>query len=236
MIPTPAQTRRLQLDLVSVHGIDVDGQDPRTPGGPVAAIVKWVNDRLDLAQCLHSPSEPIQNLLRQKQGAVIRELKWCGHKCLNKVIIYANNYERGPDAQDDRAWLRAIDQWTVNEESSLLTLLHALSLVTCRSDVKIDGVAQGYMLKGNEVIDIIVISGPTHKVNLERVDKLYPGYQGRRALIISRDRNDGPLTDLDKSILDVSDTIRCGFHDLKDCLGTSDMQDFLGKLQETIGM
>lgn len=236
MIPTPAQTRRLQLSQVSVHGIDVGAQDPRTPGGPVAAIVKWVNDRLDLAKCLDSPSQPIQDLLRQKQEAVVRELRLCDHQFLGKLMTYANNHERDLGAEDDEVWLQAIDQWALNEESSLLTLVHALSLVVCRGDVKIDGVAQAYMLKGNEIVDIIVISGPTHRVNLERVDRLYPGYQGRRALIISRDRNDSPLTGLDKSILDVSDTIRCGFHDLKHCLGTCDTQDFLGKLQATTGM
>lgn len=236
MIPTPAQTRRLPLDQVSVHGIDIDAGDPRIPGGPVAAIVKWVNDRLDSATCLDSASRPIQGLLQQKHEDVIRQLRSCDYERLNKIVTYAYNFERKLGAEDDQAWLQTIDQWLINEETSLLTLLHALSLVMCRGDVQIDGVAQAYMLQGNDIVDIIVISGPTHRENLERVDKLYLGYQGRRALIISRDRNDRPLTNLDKPVFDTSDTARCGFHNLKGCLGTSDLQEFTGKLQETIGM
>ncbi len=236
LIPFPAQTRRLPLGQVSVHGIDTDAQDPRTPGGPVAAIVKWVNDKLDLVKCLDSASQPIKDLLLQKQEAVIQQLRSCDYGKLNKIMAFADNFEREPGCEDDEAWLQTIDQWLEQEEDNLLTLVHALSLVTCTGNVEIDGVTQAYMLRDSDIIDLIVISGPTHRENLERVDAIYPGYQGRKALIISRDRNDSPMTNLDKQIFDVSDTMRCGFHDLKHCLATSSVQDFTEKLTELVGI
>lgn len=234
LLPAPTHNRRFPLGLVSIHGIDTDERDVRTPGRPVAAIIKWINDRLDLATCLISTSQPIQELLQQKHVDIIRQLRGCNFEKLNKIITWVDN-ERETGFENDDTFIQMVDQWFPKEETNLMILIHAFSLLACSGDVMMEGVSQGYIRRGNDIIDILVICGPTHRENLERAENIYPGYQGRRVLIVSRDKDDLPMTNLDKSILDVSDNLQCSFHDLKTSLEKVDVQAFTEKLVETIG-
>ncbi|MGA2159897.1 MAG: hypothetical protein ABSG90_11855 [Dehalococcoidia bacterium] len=237
LVTLPAQSRRLPLDHVAVHGIDVGVQDPRIPGGPVSAIVKWINDKVEMIDYMHAASDPVSVLLEERQKATASGLRQCGQECLDKIMSYANNYKKEITAEENRTWLDDIDEWTMREENSLRTLVYALSLIGCKSAINIDGVAQAYTVYGLDIIDIFVISGDRHKANFERVASLYPGYQGRKALIISLDKYDTPTSSQDRSIWDTSENImRCGFHELKNCLSASSMEAFIAELEKTIGL
>jgi len=225
----PSEKRR-PLSLVSVHALDDGLQDPRIPGGQVAAIVKWTNDRIDELTEIPSPEDSIGALVNSQQAIVLDQIRSCHADRLTRMLILGT--EKMSSEQSKK-----VDWWTEREKTSLESITMSLTLISCFQPVTIkDAKAHAYIKDSETIIDIIVVFGDNHKENLAHALEFYPGRTERGYFIISRDKKDTPLSDRDKDVYEMDPMIRrCGFHDLKDCLKGSTAEQLQEIMKRYIG-
>jgi len=226
------ESRRRPLEPVLVYALDEKIKDPRTPGEQVSAVVKWINDKIDLLSAFHTSAGQFQLLINNAQDKVIKELRWCDERHLTKVIVFAT----ADMTEEER---KNVDIWSEKEKRSLESIVYSLTLVTCSTPIMIKDAPAHACIKHNKtVIDIIVVSGGvTHEQNIKHAIRCYPGRKERVTLIISRDQHDSPLTDKDKPIYDVeTDVKRCGFYNLRSCLTSSTSKELSEEIIRSIGV
>ena len=228
---TPGSRRR-PLEPVLVYALDEKINDPRTPGEQVSAVVKWINDKVDLLPPFHNSAGQFKMLINDAQEKVIKELRWRDEQDLTNVIALATT-----DMTEEER--KNVDIWSENEKRSLECIVYSLTLITCSTPIIIkDAPTHAFIKHNNTVIDIIVVSGGvTHEQNIKHAISKYPGRKERVTLIISRDQYDSPLTDKDKSIYDVeTDVKRCGFYNLRSCLTSSTPKELSKEIICSIGV
>lgn len=59
------KSRRRPLGPVLVYPLDERIKDPRTPNEQVSAVVKWINDKIDLLSLLHARTAKLQGLIKK---------------------------------------------------------------------------------------------------------------------------------------------------------------------------
>jgi hypothetical protein len=226
------ESRRRPLGPVLVYALEENIKDPRTPGEQVSAVVKWVNDKVDLLPAFPSFSCQFQMLINDARKKVIKELRWLDEQDLTKVIALATANMTDEERKN-------VDIWSEKEKRSLECIVYSLTLITCSTPIMIkDAPTHAVIQHNNTVIDIIVVSGGVnHEQNLKHAIKYHPGRKERVTLIISRDQYDNPLTDRDKSIYDVeTDIKRCGYYNLRNCLTASTPKELSKKIIRSIGV
>jgi len=226
------ESRRRPLAPVLVFALEEGTEDPRTLGKQVSAVVKWINDKIDMIPIFIDSSDQIQTLINNAQNRVNKEIKWCDDQHLKKMIEFATVDMTEKERKN-------VDIWSEKEKVSLESIIYSLTLISCSNSVIISNApAHAYIKQNNTIIDIIVVSGGvTHKQNIEHALDCYPGRKERVTLIISRDQHDSPLMDRDKLIYDVETNIkRCGFYNLKGCLASSTPKELSEKLIKSIGI
>lgn len=226
------ESRRRPLGPVLVYALDEKIKDPRVPGEQVSAVVKWINDKVDLLPAFHTSASQFQTLINNAQDKVTKELRWCDEHYLTKMIVFAT----ADIIEEER---KNVDIWLEKEKRSLESIIYSLTLVSCSNSVMIKNApAHAYIKHNKTVIDIIVVSGGvTHEQNIKHAIRCYPGRKERVTLIISRDQHDSPLTDKDKPIYDVeTDIKRCGFYNLRSCLTSSTSEELSEKIMRSMGI
>jgi len=231
------ESRRRPLRPVLVYALDEKIKDPRTSGEQVPAVVKWINDKIDLIDLLpffHQCTGQLSNLIEKTLDKVIKEIKWRDEQFLTKMMVFAT-----ADMTEEKQ--KNVDIWAEKENRSLETVIYSLVMSSC-SNVVIIRNAPGHACikqkKYGSVIDIVVVSGGvTHEQNIAHAKKCCPGRKERTILIISRDQNDNPLTDRDKPIHEIETNIKyCGFYNLRGCLTSSTLEEIREKILRSMGI
>ena len=231
------ESRRRPLGPVLIYALDEKIKDPRTPGEQVPAVVKWINDKINLVNFIpffHQCAGQLLDLIEKTLKKVIKEIKWCDEKFLTKMMVFAT-----ADMTEEKQ--KNVDIWTEEENRSLETVIYSLVMSSC-SNVVIIRNAPGHACikqkKYGSVIDIVVVSGGvTHEQNIAHAKKCCPGRKERTTLIISRDQNDNPLTDRDKPIYEIGTNIKyCGFYNLRGCLTSSTLEEIREKILRSMGI
>lgn len=146
----------------SVHHVDEDSDDPRFPGGPVPACVKWVNDNLDDATPLNNRI-PIDHLSTQAESSYaiivnhIRQLSADKHE-LN--IHYASAFHLSKLRED--IW-RNVDNWNEKEKNALEHMLDTLVIINTAYTTDLqNNKLHATITINDEPIEVIAIRGTTH--------------------------------------------------------------------------
>lgn len=162
VVPDSTDRSRL-LEHAAVFSFDGGAGEPRLPGEPVPAVVKWANDELDevpkLAESLFIGHD-LQGSVRNAQEFVVTGYRNVKAQFLANRI-HASAAERSlkskvPDPASD------VDDWDVCERGGLHHVVQSLTLV--RSVAEIDATeAQLHGRHEQHGVEIAAISGQTHE-------------------------------------------------------------------------
>ncbi len=224
------ECRRKLVGPAHVHALDESSaSDPRTPGDSVSAIVKWINDKIDDIEPINDVPEGISSSLNESQSNICNLMRHYSISDLYRAIMLSSaEIESTLD----------VDIWDNNEIESLRTLIFSLSIIASSNEIKIGSQkAHASMAIDNQVIDLIVCYGNTHKNSLDHVINAFPVKKERKLIIISRSKQDLPLTKKDKDIYDTETEItRIGYHNLKNCLNANNETELKEKIKLIFGV
>lgn len=170
--------------------------------------------------------------MNSEKAGVVDEFQWCDAERLTRMVIFGTANMTHEDGKN-------VDSWAERERTSVDSILTSLALISCFRPVKLnDAPAHAYIINGQTVVDIIVVSGGvTHADNIEHALRVYQGRRERLYVIVSRDQRDNPLTDRDRLIYEVDPEIRrCGFHNLRSGLAASTSEEFRHIVKKCVGM
>jgi hypothetical protein len=207
--PNPAD-RGHPLEGANVHPLDADSRtDPRTPGGPVAAIVKWFNDNLVAIDSLvHGADHPLEEEFTHSRRIVVDETRNSSVEklehsmnALSVAIGRGKTSGEGKSAGASNKWVISgklgdikrrvhnVDNWDEQEEQCLRYLVNALSVINvCESLEFAASPTHATMRIGNRVYDILVACGSSHQECDEWVSHIdYRGSAARTLIAITMD-------------------------------------------------
>lgn len=244
--------RCLFLDEAKVYPMDDGVDDPRAPGGSVAASVKWVNDEIDSIEPIlsHENRSPIKDNVAGVHNNLSRDIRKASGDFLCEYIRYSfSKYKNF--CQGSNSLIHFVDKWGTEEKEGLQTVIYALSIIgTCKSINVSGAVAHATMIIGSNVIDIIIVhGGNTHEECFEYA-KEFLNSQSRYGIVITRDVHDTltdakinrsilntqePITERGPSITNPDDRfIRCGYQNIKTCCfsatSVDNLRDQIGRL------
>ncbi len=165
LIQSDATDRHEPVENAEVYGLS-DLSDPRTPDGPVSAIVKWVNDELDELDCYASLATPesddVCNRTKEWHALCIDEYRTLQHSCLEDRMRYGAAFKTETEAQAN-ASASCPDLWETTESEVLAHQIHTLSLLCTACDVKIKGATlHGTLMHKGNPVEVVAIRGKTH--------------------------------------------------------------------------
>ena len=205
----PAE-RILPITTAEVHAIDDVLDDPRAPGTPVPTIVKWVNDELDILPSLLSNEEehPLRITLSGAHAKVSNALRQKDQRDLSNFMELAGVPIPGDKwiAVAGRGKIPLIDYWDGVELTSLKAVIDVMSIVdVCRPLTVTCSPAHGVVARGNQIFDIIIVTGKTHKECFEYVKTKLRNNGQRIRIVITKDTDNTLVTNKDRSITDVGE-------------------------------
>lgn len=173
----------------------------------------------------------LQEPLNREKGRITKELRWCGEQDLKRIMTYGLAGASGKTGGN-------VDLWSDREIRSLESIVTSLVYVSCIDKVNVTGAeTHGFLVCNATVIDVLVVSGGSHIENLRYISQYLPARRERMTLVVSRDLNDGPMTDRDKSFLDPNPEFKqCSFNDLRSCLSSSSFGEFRQNLRAVLGV
>ncbi|MDP2940517.1 MAG: hypothetical protein Q8O13_10695 [Candidatus Omnitrophota bacterium] len=254
-IPTNPGNRCLFLDEAKVYSIDDGIDDPRVPGGPVAASIKWVNDEIDTIEpiTLRIQNYHVQREVNQSHENLSKEIRKVTAEHLCKYVQYS--YCKYTNSDDKIVpVIHFVDKWDDGEKVGLQTVIKTLSIIGTCNTLNISG-ATGHstMTIGTNVIDIIVVhGGKDHKECLEYGKKFLPS-PARYAIVITKDLEDTLLdAKTDRSILNNQEPfsergpnitnpddrfIHRGYQNIKECYrGATSVDNLKEQLARLLGV
>jgi hypothetical protein len=232
--------RCLPIENAIVHSIDKDFNDPRVPGLPVPASIKWVNDELDEIRYPNT-EDVIRNDVTIAYNSIISEMRLGSGEYLQRSLNIATNREDGPDAERKK---NIVDIWSDEETESLKTIVNSLSVISCMYTLSIKNSPAHAILttEDNSVFDIVIVSGQTnnlHKDNLAHIEKVFPNKHNldqRKVIVVSRADTDHSSTiSREKNIYDTDSIINCDYQTLFECLQSHNREELQGKISSLIG-
>ncbi len=189
-LPIGSAGHRFPLREAMVHPLN--GKfGPRTPGGTVPAVVKWVNDELDdPSKSLASTHEnaPLRAVASGAHLKTVDELRNLQYKGLDATIRIATVRIESPKTKK-----RSPDEWDVGEGQALKHVLHTFSILNVAqySSTFHGRGAQATVVKGDSSMEVIAIRGPSHEDSDKHVLARLPDHRGR-LLLVSRDEENTP--------------------------------------------
>lgn len=172
-----------------------DSIDPRIPGGPVPAVVKWANDELDMLTDVEFTGTVIEADFKTSHVRTVQAYRQMQSQDLARRIDGAcakrvQKCEKNASANTDPA--ADIDTaWDVDERGSLQHVIQALTLIDGVAALDIGGAQlhARYPVKG---VEIGAARGPQH-ADCVPAFKLWAGKTHSPVLLVSRDDNNMPV-------------------------------------------
>ncbi len=224
-----------------VYPIDKDIKDPRVPGRPVPASIKWVNDKLD--EIIYpNTDDGIKKNVTIAYDFVKDELRWSDEEFLQRSINIATNRKDDPDRDKKE---KIVDIWGNEETKSLKTIVNSLSVISCKFSLKInDSPAHATLVnRDNDVYDIVIIFGQSHyghKDNFKYIEDSFLGrhnLDSRKVIIVSRaDEDFEDIINREKKIYDVSPIMKCDYRKLLGCFESQNSGELTTKITQLIGV
>ena len=154
--------------------------EPRAPGAPVPAPVKWLNDELDAISSL-SASYSTAPLAAQIDVAHSRNVS-----ALRQISSQATTDAIKLSAQESA--VQHADDWDKIEAEGLTHLVHTLDIVTVNAPPTLVGgdYAHAVVEIGSTPIDLVAIRGTSHESCIEH-SMAYRSGSTRQSLLVSRD-------------------------------------------------
>lgn len=190
---TPDVTdRTYPLPLAYVYAT-CDSIDPRLPGGPVSASVKWVSDALDSVERLSAAA--LEGCLLKTNAEtiepfIIAEIRTSdGHAASDSVNWAASSFSRGNESRNESRRMNA-DLWGADEAAAFEHVLHSLTSIGLAYNLEFDSaLLHGAVKIGECFVQVVAIRGETHQDCRLHYDKhiLHQGIDP--VLVIARDRN-----------------------------------------------
>ncbi len=176
-----------------VHPLDGNGE-PRAPGGPVPASIKWVNDELDAVPALPahlSAGSFAPNLAPAKLG-IVGALRELSGQSANRAIRVAASVAA-----------HSIDEWASAERVALTHIVHTLNLLAAATQVDNigAGAAHALMTLDGSQLEIAAVVGVSHEACLKHVEACCDS-SAQQVLLVSRDTDNTPRHWFDRSFLD----------------------------------
>lgn len=182
-LPLGAAGRSFALREAMVHPIN-GSMDPRTPGGTVAAVVKWANDELDdpsKSIATHHSNALLRSLVGVSHARTVAELRKLEHKNIDATIKYASL----------TAGKRTPDEWGSGEAQAMTHILHTFSILDlAKYQVTFHGKgAQATVKREVSSIEVIAVRGVSHEECDKHIRECLPEHRGQLVLISRDDDN-----------------------------------------------
>ena len=166
--------------------------DPRTPADVVPAAVKWLNDELDTIRSLAQTyaTAPLVNDVDMAHDRAIGGLRNIGAEAVDQTVRLASPSAGVGQSASTPPEGRSADDWGQLERSSVVHLVHTVSLLDVCSDgcTVSDAPAHATLSFGDRELDVVAIRGETHDACRKYYTELLPA--GRRpVLLVSRDED-----------------------------------------------
>ena len=199
-----APERSLPIRRADVYSVDEGIQDPRIPGLPVPAIIKWVNDQMDILPSLLT--DEVEHPLRTAIGTSHLEISALLKQATDRGLL--NLMDLAAESIPKEKWLNVagrpvhlIDNWDRAESECLKAVVYILSIIrACRPLNVTCEPAHAVIYVENQVYDIIVVSGKTHQISIEHAIKKLAGSGQRIRIVITKDSGNTMLPERDKPI------------------------------------
>ena len=194
----------IALEEARVYSTD-GGSDPRTPGGPVPAASKWLNDELDDVEELSGKYGEVSLAedLRKAQKATVTGLRWMEGGAASRAVALACSSVAGYGGDDSGKANRNADEWCTPERDAVAHIVHSMGLLgVCADEWEVGGFeVHGRLAIGDAEIDVVTVRGATHEECRDHYKKELPG--GRQpVLLVSRDQDNDPWLERFGSFLD----------------------------------
>lgn len=171
-----------------------DCTDPRIPGGPVPAVVKWVNDELDMLTDVEFDETVIKADFRTSHARTVQAYRHIQSQDLARRIDGACakrvlNREKNVSATDPAADIDTA--WDADERGSLQHVIQALTLIDGVATLDV-GEAQLHARYPVQGVEIGAVRGPQH-ADCVPAFKLWAGRTHSPVLLVSRDDDNVPV-------------------------------------------
>ena len=175
------------LESAAVHPLADGPHDPRLPGGPVPAVVKWIGDELDAVTGVaerHFQGSELKPYVTHAHDEVVRVYRRLEPKslagkvhrsCAGRVAAEKGTVDPSADA----------DVWDAAERRGLAHLIETLSLLGATTPLEIEP-AQLHARHPDTGVEILSLRGATHSDCWKAFTRL-AGQTHSPALLVTRD-------------------------------------------------
>lgn len=179
--------RTLPIDHADVFSFTGDTVDPRLPGGPVPAVLKWLHDELDdipeiAPQCLLGC--PLESDIAQSQVTISDDHRELTSQNAAEHIHRSKASAIKIDVSVDPASM--VDDWGQDERDGLEHVVHTLAIIGTAEDIDVTA-THFHARQQDSGVEIAAIRGEKHSDCFEAFDK-WSAQTHSPMLLISRDR------------------------------------------------
>lgn len=172
--------RDIAIREATVHSLG-PLSDPRTPGGPVEAVVKWMNDRLDdagISLAARHARAALAGICATAHDQIVSSLRPMPAPELTDLIL-ASSAEMEPSSPDT---------WTSKESSAVEHVLHTFSIFGAAEYLcQFHGQgSQATLTKADHTFQVIAVRGETHEACAQHVKERAAQRRGT-LVVVSRD-------------------------------------------------
>jgi hypothetical protein len=173
--------RTAPIENAAVFSI-LDVSEPRAPGAPVPAAIKWMNDELDAVPRVAElyPSAPLAASINDVHTGLVAELRRVDSRTAANAVHLATQGANEPSGDD----------WSTKEAEALELVVHALSILSLPfQNPTVDAApAHATITIGSQQVDVLAIRGTTHEGCMTHSKRHIPSPR-RHVLLVSRDRD-----------------------------------------------
>lgn len=246
--------RTLLIRRAIVHSIDQGISDPRVPGSPVPASIKWINDQLDgITSILHyQTNSSLRGDIEWSHEDICKTIRVCPDTFLSKCIEWGvYGYDKWLDLGSRK--IPDVDNWNEKEELGLSTVIYSLSVINaCKSLELFNPKSHAVIKSGANIIDVIVVYGGETSEKCFNYGTQFLTDGQRFGIVITRDIHECLVNKRDKLIFETegeinergpiitdpaSRIIHCGYSNLKNaCFDSISLTDLSDKITKIIGV
>ena len=190
--------RTLPVDRAEVFATEASAEpDPRLPGQPVPANIKWLNDSLDELQHFSDRvmrQNPLQAAAIAFEAALRIQVRDVGSDAASRIVTWSTCPE-GQQEEDEHE--DDPDLWGQRQRDGFEHVCHSLTGLGLAYDVKLDQESPHGVLrrdKSSSFIRVVTIRGGDHGACREYFDRKIRKALNDPMLVVSRDHDNSTAT------------------------------------------